>query len=404
MQSKSQIKSIGIDLGKTTFHLVALGTRSQVVIRKKFSRSQLLEYTANLPSSLIGMEAGVGSHFLGRALREQGHEVRLIPAQFVRPFVKSNKNDYCDAEAIAEAVDRENMRFVGAGCDLSRRCTQRSSPADGRSVTETTMRTVEVVMLEPRRKLLISLFGVEVVANVSPLAQGGLDEAFRLAVGAGSVRAGEAVLDAELETSGAEVAGAIAGAVVGEQAANGDAMLGIEGNGGVQEGDGGFALLVGQHAGEGEAGVIVDGDVQSLPAGELGAAAAAAIATNGNLLIAGHALDVEMEQIAGSGMLVAHDGRSRMQVAPAVEMSPLQNAADGGGAEAGGLGDLIGGAQLAAQGNDLGDQLRRGLARAVQRTGGTIPQAGQPQGAVAGPPLGGGFSADVERGCSRVQR
>ncbi len=107
-----QIKSIGIDLGKTTFHLIALGERSQVVIRKKFSRSQLLEYAANLPSSLIGMEAGVGSHFLGRALREQGHDVHLIPAQFVRPFVKSNKNDYRDAEAIAEAVERENMRFV----------------------------------------------------------------------------------------------------------------------------------------------------------------------------------------------------------------------------------------------------------------------------------------------------
>jgi transposase len=112
MQSKSQIQSIGIDLGKTTFHLVALGSRSQVVVRKKFSRQQLLTYTANLPPSLIGMEAGVGSHFLGRALREQGHEVRLMPAQFVRPFVKSNKNDYRDAEAIAEAVERENMRFV----------------------------------------------------------------------------------------------------------------------------------------------------------------------------------------------------------------------------------------------------------------------------------------------------
>jgi transposase len=107
-----QIKSIGIDLGKTTFHLIALGERFQIVIRKKFSRSQLLEYTANLPSSLIGMEAGVGSHFLGRALREQGQQVRLMPAQFVRPFVKSNKNDYRDAEAIAEAVERENMRFV----------------------------------------------------------------------------------------------------------------------------------------------------------------------------------------------------------------------------------------------------------------------------------------------------
>jgi transposase len=112
MQIKSEIRSIGIDLGKTTFHLVALGTRSQIVVHRKFSRSQLLVHTANLPSSLIGMEAGVGSHFLGRALREQGHEVRLIPAQFVRPFVKSNKNDYRDAEAIAEAVERENMRFV----------------------------------------------------------------------------------------------------------------------------------------------------------------------------------------------------------------------------------------------------------------------------------------------------
>lgn len=98
-----QIRSIGIDLGKTTFHLIALGTRSQVVIRKKFSRFQLLVYTAKLAPALIAMEAGVGSHFLGRALRDQGHEVRLIPAQFVRPFVKSKKNDYGDAEAIAEA-------------------------------------------------------------------------------------------------------------------------------------------------------------------------------------------------------------------------------------------------------------------------------------------------------------
>src|SRR3977135_2965819 len=61
---------------------------------------------------LIGMEACSGSHFLGRALRAQGHDVKLIPAQFVKPFVKSNKNDFIDAEAIAEAVDRENMRFV----------------------------------------------------------------------------------------------------------------------------------------------------------------------------------------------------------------------------------------------------------------------------------------------------
>src|ERR1700692_3848478 len=106
------IVSVGIDLGKMTFHVVALDDHGKVVVRKKFSRSHLLAYTANLQSSLIGMEACAGAHFIGARLRDQGHEVRLIPAQFVKPFVKSNKNDFIDAEAIAEAVTRQNMRFV----------------------------------------------------------------------------------------------------------------------------------------------------------------------------------------------------------------------------------------------------------------------------------------------------
>ena len=106
------IASIGIDLGKATFHLVGLGERNQILLRKKFTRSQLLAYTANLPASLIGLEACAGSHFLGTVLRQQGHEVRLIPAQFVKPYRKSNKNDFLDAEAIAEAVTKQNMRFV----------------------------------------------------------------------------------------------------------------------------------------------------------------------------------------------------------------------------------------------------------------------------------------------------
>ena len=81
-------------------------------MRKKFSRKQLLHFTANLQVELIGREACGGSHFLGRALREQGHEVRLMPAQYVKPYVKTNKSDYIDAEAIAEAVERPKMRFV----------------------------------------------------------------------------------------------------------------------------------------------------------------------------------------------------------------------------------------------------------------------------------------------------
>ena len=107
-----EIRSVGIDLGKTSFHLVALGDRGKVLVKKKFTQKQLITFTANLQTCLIGMESCSGSHFLGRALREQGHEVKLIPAQFVKPFVKSHKNDFVDAEAIAEAVERENMRFV----------------------------------------------------------------------------------------------------------------------------------------------------------------------------------------------------------------------------------------------------------------------------------------------------
>ena len=107
-----KIHTIGIDLGKTSFHLVGMSERGEVVVRKRFTRLQLLRFTANRSVHLIGMEACGGSHFLGRALKQQGHEVRLIPAQYVKPYVKTNKNDYIDAEAIAEAVGRPTMRFV----------------------------------------------------------------------------------------------------------------------------------------------------------------------------------------------------------------------------------------------------------------------------------------------------
>jgi transposase len=107
-----EIHVIGIDLGKSVFHLVGVNQSGEVVVRKKFSRPQLLRFTSNLRVHLIGMEACGGAHFLGRALRAQGHEVRLMPAQYVKPYVKTNKNDYIDAEAIAEAVERPRMRFV----------------------------------------------------------------------------------------------------------------------------------------------------------------------------------------------------------------------------------------------------------------------------------------------------
>jgi transposase len=107
-----KLQALGIDLAKNVFHLVGLDSSGQVVIRKRCSHRQVLVFTANVEVQVIGMEACSGAHFLGRALREQGHEVRLMPAQYVKPYVQTNKSDYIDAEAIAEAVQRPRMRFV----------------------------------------------------------------------------------------------------------------------------------------------------------------------------------------------------------------------------------------------------------------------------------------------------
>lgn len=107
-----EIRTVGIDLGKSVFHLVGVNAAGEVIVRKKFSREKLLHFTANLHVQRIGMEACPGAHFLGRALRAQGHDARLMPAQYVKPYVVNNKNDFIDAEAIAEAVWRPKTRFV----------------------------------------------------------------------------------------------------------------------------------------------------------------------------------------------------------------------------------------------------------------------------------------------------
>lgn len=106
------IKTLGIDIGKSTFHLVGLDEHDQPTLKKKLSRALLMRFMANLPPCLIGMEVCPGSQYLARRFSEHGHRVRLMPAQFVKPYVKSNKNDFLDAEAIAEAVTRPSMRFV----------------------------------------------------------------------------------------------------------------------------------------------------------------------------------------------------------------------------------------------------------------------------------------------------
>ena len=109
---KGMIAAIGIDIGKNWFHVVGLDGRGAIALRQKWSRGQVEARLANMPACLIGMEACVGAHHLSRRLRLLGHDARLMPAKYVRAYSKGQKNDFRDAEAIAEAVQRPTMKFV----------------------------------------------------------------------------------------------------------------------------------------------------------------------------------------------------------------------------------------------------------------------------------------------------
>ncbi|MEK9106063.1 IS110 family transposase, partial [Escherichia coli] len=103
---------IGIDLGKHSFHIHCQDKSGNALLRKKFTRTKLMQFLATCPSSVVVMEACAGAHFMARRISDIGHEAKLIYPQFMRPFVKSNKNDFIDAEAICEAASRPSMRFV----------------------------------------------------------------------------------------------------------------------------------------------------------------------------------------------------------------------------------------------------------------------------------------------------
>jgi transposase len=107
-----KITTVGIDLAKNLFQVHGVDERGKILLRKQLRRSQMALFFANLPPCLIGMEACASAHHWGRTLQSYGHTVRLMASQFVKPYVKTNKNDAADAEAICEAVGRVNMRFV----------------------------------------------------------------------------------------------------------------------------------------------------------------------------------------------------------------------------------------------------------------------------------------------------
>jgi len=107
-----QITTVGLDLAKNVFQVHGVNEHGKVVLRKQLHRDQVAPLFANLPACLVGMEACASAHHWARKLQSFGHTVRLMAPQFVKPYVKSNKNDAADAEAICEAVARPNMRFV----------------------------------------------------------------------------------------------------------------------------------------------------------------------------------------------------------------------------------------------------------------------------------------------------
>jgi transposase len=111
--TKQTIDVLGIDLAKNSFQLHGINKDGNIVYKRALSRNKLKEFMVNLPACLVGMEACGSSHYWARLFQSYGHNVKLMAPQFVKPYVKSNKNDAADAEAICEAVQRPNMRFVG---------------------------------------------------------------------------------------------------------------------------------------------------------------------------------------------------------------------------------------------------------------------------------------------------
>jgi len=120
----SEISTIGIDLGKLVMYVCCMNSSGRVLLRKKLYRSDFLSFMSEQPRCLVGMEACAGAHNWGRELKKLGFEVKLMPPKYVKPYVKTNKNDTNDAEACAEAVTRPTMRFVSIKSEFQQELTQ----------------------------------------------------------------------------------------------------------------------------------------------------------------------------------------------------------------------------------------------------------------------------------------
>jgi len=158
------IATVGLDIAKQVFQVHAADSEERAVLRKRLQRDQVADFFANLPPCLIGVEACCGSHYWTRVLSRFGHTVRLIAPQFVKPYVKSNKNDANDAEAICEAVSRPQMRFVS---------TKSIEQQDIQSVHRVRSRLVSSrTQLASQVRGLLAEYGIVLPQGISQLCRG----------------------------------------------------------------------------------------------------------------------------------------------------------------------------------------------------------------------------------------
>ena len=158
----SEVRVIGLDIAKSVFQLHGINGAGATVLQKRLTRARLLPFFEKLPPCLVGIEACATSHYWARELSKLGHEIRLMPAQYVKPYVKRQKNDMADAEAIAEAVPRPTMRFVGA-----------KSPTEQSAMMLHKVRLMlnrQLVMLTNAIRAHMAEFGV-----IAPIGRGGVD-------------------------------------------------------------------------------------------------------------------------------------------------------------------------------------------------------------------------------------
>ena len=158
----SEVRVVGLDIAKSVFQVHGVDDAGATVLQKRLTRARLLPFFEKLPPSLIGIEACATSHFWARELTKLGHEVRLMPPQYVKPYLKRQKNDMADAEAIVEAVTRPSMRYVVS-----------KSPDEQSAMMPHKVRlmlTRQLVMITNATRAHMAEFGI-----IAPVGRGGID-------------------------------------------------------------------------------------------------------------------------------------------------------------------------------------------------------------------------------------